>query len=171
MDAGYPRCADLAFVLSAVPVGVLPRLDHGLLGRPVDLAPGVVIALRLAENLLVTASSRHATLHSCHGSARFAFERLLVIGEKLLEAADIGVVHETRAAGARLAFDLAVLVAEIVAALGRVALEALGGLTKALGRGPVSLQLWHRLDSPFFSPLRRVPVGTPFGRMPVASPP
>src|SRR2546429_786537 len=76
---------------------------------------------------------------SCHGSAR-----LLVIGEELLETADIAVVHETRAAGARLAFDLAVLVAEIVATVGRVALEALRRLAKALGRGPVGFQLGHR---------------------------
>src|SRR5207248_5014500 len=82
----------------------------------------------------------------------------------------IGVVHETRAAGARLAFDLAVLVAEIVAAMGRVALEAFGSLTKALGRGPVSLQLGHRLDSSLCSPVRRLPVGTRCGRTRVLSP-
>src|SRR5256884_1388486 len=139
VDARDPQGAELTLVLPPVAVGVLPCLDDGLLGRAIDLAPGVVVALRLAENFLVTPAGRHATLHSCHGSAR-----LLVIGEELLETADIAVVHETRAAGARLAFDLAVLVAEIVATVGRVALEALRRLAKALGRGPVGFQLGHR---------------------------
>src|SRR6266513_1677314 len=140
VDARDPQCAELTLVLPPVAVRVLACLDDGLLGRAIDLAPRVVVALRLAENFLVTTSGRHATLHSCHGSAR-----LLVVGEELLETADIAVVHETRAAGARLAFDLAVLVAEIVATVGRVALEALRRLAKALGRGPVGFQLGHRI--------------------------
>src|ERR1700730_803683 len=149
VDARDPQCAELTLVLPPVAVGVLARLDDRLLGRAIDLAPGVVVALRLAENLLVTASGRHATLHSCHGSAR-----LLVIREQLLETADIAVVHETRAAGARLAFDLAVLVAKIVATVGRVTLEALRRLAKALGRGPVGFQLGHRHHSSLCSPVR-----------------
>src|SRR2546430_10202395 len=139
VDTRDPQCAELTLVLPPVAVGVLACLDDGLLGCAIDLAPGVVVALRLAKNFLVTASGRHATLHSCHGVAR-----LLVIGEKLPETADIAVMHETRAAGACLAFDLAVLVAEIVATVGRVALEALRRLAKALGRGPVGFQLGHR---------------------------
>src|SRR5207302_5774495 len=80
VDARDPQGAELTLVLPPVAVGVLACLDDGLLGRAIDLAPGVVVALRLAENFLVTASGRHATLHSCHGVAR-----LLVIGEKLPE--------------------------------------------------------------------------------------
>src|SRR5882672_11826762 len=151
VDARDPQCAELTLVLPPVAVRVLACLDDGLLGRAIDLAPGVVVTLGLGENLLVTASGRHATLHSCHGSAR-----LLVIREELLETANIAVVHETRAAGARVAFDLAGLVAEIVAPVGRVALEALRRLAKALGRGPVGFQLGHRNHSSLCSPVRQV---------------
>src|SRR5215472_16180428 len=150
VDARDPERAEFALVLPPVAIGVLPGLDDGLLRRAIDLAPGVVVALRLAKNLLVTASGRHATLHSCHGTAR-----LTLVGKELLDAAHIGVVDETRAAGARLAFDLAVLVAEIVTAIGRVPLEALRGLAKTLGCGPVGFQLGHRSTPRFCSPVRK----------------
>src|SRR6266436_1325919 len=131
VDARDPQCAELTLVLPPVAVRVLACLDDGLLGRAIDLAPGVVVALRLGENLLV-------------------------IREELPETPDIAVVHETRAAGARVAFDLTGLVAEIVAPVGRVALEALRRLAKALGRGPVGFQLGHRNHSSLCSPVRWV---------------
>src|SRR5262252_2469343 len=152
VDARDPQRAEFALVLPPVAVRILPRLDDRLLRRTVDLAPGVVVALRLAKNFLVTAPGRHATLHSCHGAAR-----LTVIGKKLLDAAHIGVVHEARAAGARLAFELTVLVAEIVTAICRVPLEALRCLAKALRCGPVGLQLGHRSLLTLCSPVRKVP--------------
>src|ERR1700733_2076711 len=138
IDARDPQCAELALVLPPVAVGVLARLDDRLLGRAVYLAAGVVVALRLAENLLVTPSGRHATFHSCHGCAR-----LLVIRQQLLEAAHVGTIDEARTAGAGLPFDLAGLVAEVVTAIGRVVLEAFRCFAKALGRGPVGFQLGH----------------------------
>src|SRR4029077_3658617 len=151
VDARDPERAELPFVLPSVAVGILPRLDDGLLCRTVDLAPGVVVALCFAKNFLVTAPGRHATLHSCHGAAR-----LTVIGKKLLDAAHIGVVHETRAAGARLAFDLSALVAEIVTAIRRVPLEALRCLPKALRCGPVGFQLGHRSLLSCLAPFARL---------------
>src|SRR6516164_8256186 len=150
VDARDPERAELALVLPPVAIGVLPGLDDGLLRRAIDLAAGVVVALRLAKNLLVTAPGRHATFHSCHGAAR-----LTLIGKELLDAAHIGVVHETGAAGARLALDLAVLVAEIVTAVRRVPLEALRCFAKTLGCGPVGFQLGHRSTPRFCSPVRK----------------
>src|SRR6185437_15255782 len=47
IDARNPERAELALLRSAVPICVLARLDDGLLGRAIDLAPGVVVALRL----------------------------------------------------------------------------------------------------------------------------
>jgi hypothetical protein len=139
IDTRDPQGAEFALVLPPVAVGVLSGLDDGLLGDAIDLAAGVVVTLRFAKNLLVTTPGRHATLNSCHGAAR-----LLGIGKKLLETTDIGVVDETRAAGAGLAFNLAGLVSEVMATIGRVAFEALRCFAKALGRGPVGLQLGHR---------------------------
>ena len=82
-----PQRAELALVLPPVAVGVLAGLDDRLLGGAIDLAPGVVIALGLAKNLLVTAPGRHATLDSCHVSTR-----LTVMGQQLLETTDVGLV-------------------------------------------------------------------------------
>src|SRR5262249_54145393 len=108
IDARDPQGAELALVLPAIAVGILPGLDDGLLGGAVNLAAGVVVALRLAKNLLVTAPGRHATLNSCHGAAR-----LTVMGQKLLETTDVGLVHEAGAPGAGVALELAGLVTEI----------------------------------------------------------
>src|SRR5437879_2192425 len=69
VDTRDPERAKLTLLLPPVAIGVLARLDHGLLRRAVYLATGVVVALRLAENFLVTAACRHATLDSRHGAA------------------------------------------------------------------------------------------------------
>src|SRR5487761_227881 len=70
---------------------------------------------------------------------------LLVVRKQLLETTGVRLVHEAGTARAGVALHLAVLVAEVVAAFGRVPLEALRRLAKALGRGPVGFQLGHRL--------------------------
>src|SRR5215469_9400134 len=72
---------------------------------------------------------------------------LLVVRKQLLETTGVRLVHEARTARAGMALHLAVLVTEVVAAFGRVPLVALRRLAKALGRGPVGLQLGHRLNS------------------------
>src|SRR5690606_11059035 len=66
VDAGDPQRTEVALLLLAADVGVLARLDDRLLGDAIDLAAGVVIALRLVEDLLVTAARLDATLDSCH---------------------------------------------------------------------------------------------------------
>src|SRR5579859_7158387 len=63
--------------------------------------------------------------------------------QQLGYAPDITLVDEAGATGTRVAFDLAVLVAEIVATISRVPLEALRCLAKTLRRGPVGFQLGH----------------------------
>lgn len=68
---------------------------------------------------------------------------LLVMRKQLDQATLIRLVYETAAARAQMAFALAVLMAEIVAAAGRIALEAVRRLAKTLGRCPVGLQLGH----------------------------
>src|SRR5580692_7059240 len=161
IDARDPQRAEFALVRPPVAVGVLARLDDSLLGRTVDLAPGVVVALRLGKNLLVTTSRRHATLDSCHGVLR-----LLVIGKKLLETTYVGLIDEARAAGAGMTLHLAGLVTEVMATIGRVALEALRCFAKALGRGPVGLQLGHRQLLLLYSPVRKVQVHPLAGERP-----
>src|SRR5579862_5424918 len=69
--------------------------------------------------------------------------RLLVIGQQLHEPTGIGLVDEARAPGARLTLQLARFVAEIVATIRRVPLEAFRCLAKTLRRGPVGFQLGH----------------------------
>jgi hypothetical protein len=65
--------------------------------------------------------------------------------KKLGYTPDITLVNEAAAAGTRVAFDFAVLVTEVVAAIGRVPLEALRRFAKTLRRGPVGFQLRHDL--------------------------
>src|SRR6185437_918261 len=81
--------------------------------------------------------------------------QLLVMRKQLHEATDVGLVDEAAASGAQVALALPILVAEIVAAAGRVALEALRRLAKTLGRSPVGFQLGHVIDSYSNSPGRR----------------
>src|SRR5512146_1416371 len=92
---------------------------------------------------------------------------LLVVREQLLETTGVRLVHEARSARAGVTLDLAVLVAEVVAAFGCVPLEALRRLAKALRRGPVGFQLGHRLKLLICccSPGRQAPFwGTRYGR-------
>src|SRR6185312_15760187 len=70
VDARNPERTEFALLRAPIAVGVLARLDDSLLRCAIDLAPGVVIALRFRQNLLVTTTGRHATLDSCHGALR-----------------------------------------------------------------------------------------------------
>src|ERR1700730_2864986 len=118
IDTRNPQRAELALLRAPVAKCVLPGLDDCLLGSAIDLAAGVVIALRLAKNFLVTAPGRHSTFNSCHTCPLF------VMRKKLRYTPDITFVDEAAAAGTRVAFDLPVFVTEVVATFGRVALEA-----------------------------------------------
>src|SRR5690606_23792771 len=69
VDAGDPQRTEIALLLLAADVGVLQRLRDRLLGDAEDLATGVVVALGLLQDLLVTTARLHATLDSCHCSA------------------------------------------------------------------------------------------------------
>src|SRR5580704_12798056 len=66
VDTRDPQSAELALLRAPVAVSVLAGLDDRLLRYAINLAPGVVIALRLTKNFLVTAPGRHATFDSCH---------------------------------------------------------------------------------------------------------
>src|SRR5882672_7518933 len=55
VDAGDPERAEIALLGAAIPIRVLAGLDDGLLRSAEYLAAGVVVALRLAQNFLVTA--------------------------------------------------------------------------------------------------------------------
>ena len=68
IDAGDPQRTEVALLLLTTDVCVLTSLDDVLLGDAEDLATGVVVALRAAENLLVTAACLHTTFDSCHCS-------------------------------------------------------------------------------------------------------
>src|SRR6185437_10964261 len=67
IDTGDPQSAELTLFRAPIAVSVLAGLDDRLLRCAINLAPGVVVALRLAKNFLMTAPSRHTTFDSCHG--------------------------------------------------------------------------------------------------------
>ena len=66
VDPLDPQRAIVPLLQPAADVSVLPGLYDGLLRDAVDLAPGVLIALCLGQDLLVAASSNDAPFDSCH---------------------------------------------------------------------------------------------------------
>src|SRR6202034_3792521 len=88
VDAGDPQRAEFALFLATPAIGVLTRLDDRLLRRAEDLAPGVVVALRLLENFLVTASSDDASFNSCHVVSPRSGVR-----KQLLDPIHIGLIY------------------------------------------------------------------------------
>src|SRR5438067_7268932 len=68
VDAGDPERPELALLLPAVAIRVLPRLHQRLLRDPVDVLAAAAEALGLLEDLLVARARRYATLDSWHGA-------------------------------------------------------------------------------------------------------
>src|SRR5262245_21315309 len=66
VDALDPQRAVVALLQAPPCIGVLAGLDDGLLRDAVDLAPRVVVALRLFEDFLVAPTRDDAALYSCH---------------------------------------------------------------------------------------------------------
>src|SRR6185436_7297131 len=66
VDTRNPQRAELTLLRATIAIRILAGLDDGLLRCAIDLAPGVVITLRLGQNFLMTAPRLDATLHSCH---------------------------------------------------------------------------------------------------------
>src|SRR5204863_461662 len=68
VDASDPQRPELAFLLPAVAIGVLPRFHQRLLRDPVDVLAPAAEALRLFEDFLVARARRYASLDSWHGA-------------------------------------------------------------------------------------------------------
>src|SRR5262245_34304350 len=68
VDAGDPQGAELALLLAAVAVGILPRFHHRLLGDAVDVLPAAAEPLRLLQDLLVPRARDGTSLDSRHGA-------------------------------------------------------------------------------------------------------
>src|SRR6185295_1808798 len=66
VDAGDPERTEVALLGAAIAIRILAGLDDGLLGSAEYLAAGVVVALRLAQNFLVSCRGGDATFNSCH---------------------------------------------------------------------------------------------------------
>src|SRR5690606_20446712 len=136
VDAGDPQRAELALALLAADVGVLLRLDDGLLGDAENLAAGIVVTAGEAQHLLVPATRGDTTLDSCHGCVS------LQVGQHALDATRVLGTHVV--GGPKPALTLGGLLGQDVALEGVAALELAGsGLPEALGRRPVGLHLGH----------------------------
>jgi hypothetical protein len=79
-----------------------------------------------------------------------------VVRKELGYTADITLVNQAGTARTRVAFDLPVLVTEVMATFGCIPLEAFRCLTKTLRRGPVGFQLGHEL-TPIVASGRKLP--------------
>src|SRR5665213_2192753 len=138
IDARDPERAKVALLGAPVAIRILAGLDDRLLGGAINFAPRVVITLGFAEDLLMTASGRHATFDSCHDGFP-----LFVIRQQLFQATDVALTHQTAAARTQMTLALGILVAKVMAAGSRVPLEAIRSLAKTLRGGPVGFQLGH----------------------------
>src|SRR5688572_3416195 len=136
IDAGDPQRTEIALLLLATDVGVLQCLRDRLLGDAEDLATGVVVALGLLQDFLVTATRRNTTLNSCHFSVsseirKHAVQTARVLGTNVVRLPEV-------------ALPLGRLLGEDVALVGVAALVLAGsGLPEALGRRPIGLDLGH----------------------------
>ena len=139
VDARDPERAEVALLGAAIAIRILAGLDDGLLGSAEYLATGVVVALRLASEFSCDGTGSDATFDSCH----VLVLALLGVGHQLIDTARIALVHERGSARAQLALGLARLVAEIVAAAGRIGFPSLRRFAKTFGRCPVGFQLGH----------------------------
>ena len=143
VDAGDPERAEVALLGAAIAVRILAGLDDGLLRSAEYLAAGVVVALRLAQNFLVTCEAVTPRLTR----AMCVSPRLLGVGHQLVDAAHVALVHERGTARTQLALGLARLMTEIVAAASRIGLPSLRRFPKTFGRCPVGFQLRHYINS------------------------
>ena len=78
---------NVALLVAAVAVGVLPRLHHRLLGDAVDVLAAAAEALGLLEDLLVARARRDSTFDSWHGGSLDEY------GSIARTAARVGRVH------------------------------------------------------------------------------
>src|ERR1700722_5912837 len=137
IDARDPERAELALLLAPAAIGVLTGLDDRLLRRAEHLAPGIEVALRLLENLLVTPPGDHTAFDSCHVFSPDS----LSVRQKHFDAVHVGLVDLCLAA--QLAFTLGGLFRQDVTTMGLAALEAVRSFAKTLRRSPFGFQLGH----------------------------
>src|SRR5476651_1843740 len=84
VDASNPERAELALLVAAVAIGVLPRLHHRFLGDAVYVIAAAAETLGLVEDLLVARARRDSAFYAWHvgGSLR--------VGKHLLHVAEVG---------------------------------------------------------------------------------
>src|SRR5262249_3065044 len=136
VDARDPQRAELALLLPAVAVGVLPRLHHRFLGDTVDVLAPAAETLRLAENLLVALARRYVSLYPWHGAL------LARVRQHVADRRRVSVIDRARAA--QLALGLRALLGQDVAPIGAAALDAAAAAhPEALRSAPLGLHLGH----------------------------
>src|SRR5438105_5446097 len=135
VDARDPEGAELALLVAAVAVGVLPRLHHRLLGDAIDVLAPAAEPLGLVEDLLVARARRDSAFYAWHGGS-------LGVGKHRLHVAPVGLVDA--GASAQVTLVLRGSLGEDVALAGLVALDrAARANPKALGRATLGLHLGH----------------------------
>src|SRR5882757_5657592 len=138
VDACDPERPELALFLAPAAIGILTRLDDGLLGRAEYFAPGIEITLRLLEDFLVTSTRDDTAFDSCH---ILLTPVILSEGKHGFDATDIGLVHAHFAA--QLTLTLAGFLRQNMTTVGLTTLEAIRCFAKTLRRGLLGFHLRH----------------------------
>src|SRR6185437_2083507 len=135
VDARDPESAELALLVAAVAVGVLPRAHHRFLGDAVYVLAAAAVTLGLLDDLLVARARRDSTFYAGHGG-------YLGVGKHRLHVPQVGRIDPRGAA--QLTLVLGCTLGEDVALARLVALDrAAAADPKALGGATLGLHLGH----------------------------
>src|SRR5262249_10916557 len=66
VDARDPERAEVALLVAAVAVGVLPRAHHRFLGDAIDVLAPAAVTLGLLQDFLVARARRYSTFYARH---------------------------------------------------------------------------------------------------------
>lgn len=121
IDTCDPQCAEYAFFLAPVTVGILRSLGNSLFGYPVNVLAAAAIALGLGKNFLVSGMGGDPTFDSWHDGFLLTWMALTV----WQHARDCLLVAVMKCDDtAQLAFTLAAFLGQDVAAM-RLAMQKL----------------------------------------------
>src|SRR5690606_37305142 len=131
-----PERAELALALATLAIGVLPRLDDGLLGRAIILAASAVVSLCLGQDFALPRARGDASIHSCH--VRIS----LGVRQKLAHGVDVARIDLQR--GAELTLTLRFLFRQDVTHVRMAGLvDAIALRAETLCSAAIRLQLRH----------------------------
>jgi len=136
IDTGNPQCAELAFFLAAIAVGVLAGLIHSLLGYTINILARTAVTLGAINYFLVTSVCNDTAFDSWHCSVSLYVRQHA--------ANEAGVCFMNHVTATQVTLALGALLGQDVAHMGRTATKtATGSFLEALRGTAIGFDLWH----------------------------